>query len=618
MITVIYKNQKIQLDEKDSLGTGGEATVIKANNLAFKIYHVSSPEKILKLKDFISSNFDLPDNVARPFDLVYDLKSEPIGFTMPIAKKCKEMIHLSNKKYRTQEQIDTNSIIKVFSHVKETLEKIHSNNLVVGDFNDLNALFNQNFLSVFIDVDSYQFGKYPCPVGTDQFIDPNLYGVDLTKKPSFSKQTDWYSFAVMFFKSLLFVHPYGGTHKTHQTLYDRAQNKIIVFDKNVIYPKMGLNPNCLNDELLNFFETIFKKAKRIDIPSSKFKELENSFEACKSCGLFYHKDRQQCPDCHKLKPQQNVDISQIIITKNIDEDKCIVENIYQTEGAILFTKVIDKTIYVIELINSNTFLHKFSDQKVSTLLWKQNLKNVRYEIFKNYLLVGSENDLMIFEISANSITPVTKTVTFMFDNVPMFGCSENKIYRLSDSSLATGEILHKNLFESILMQTLENQTWFKVGNPDIGCGFFRIFKDYHYFIFSKKGRFELDLPVLDGKIIETEAEFSINTILLLRKTLYKGRTWSHYHIIDDEGKIIDTKSEESLNSELLRTLSGKILVGSSIVHPSDAGIVIEKHKQLTLKKETSNYISSNDRLFLYKDGMLAVSDRKIIFIKLIK
>lgn len=617
MKTVIYKQHQIQLDEKNSLGTGGEATVILHDKLAFKLYHTPSKERSEKLKDFLQLNTKLPDNVAFPIDLVFDTKSKVIGFTMPVANKCKEVINLSNKKYRSQEQITSNDIISVFKHMKTTLDEIHSNNLIIGDFNDLNVLFTTNFLSVFIDVDSFQFGKYPCQVGTDQFIDPSLYGIDLTKKPYFSKETDWYSFAVMLFKSLLFAHPYGGVHRTYQTLFDRAQQKITVFEKDVIYPKIAINPDTLSDDLLDYFHKVFKQGKRFDIPQSTLQNLE--FVPCNKCNNSFYKGRGQCPICFGVVVKPVIDISQIITKKQIDNDRCIADTLFFTEGIILFSKVLaDNRIVIVEYVSNQTNLHILDGKKTTLKLWNGHFRDTKYDFFKNYFVVCQEKDLLVFDISSKLLKPLAKTTTQTFDATSIFSCSETKLYRLTDKVLSICEVYNGALVENVSIQTLENQTWLDVGSNDLGIGYFRIFDQYHYFVFSPKGRFEINLTKQNGKIIETCAEFSKSTILFLQKTLYKGRTYSHYHIIDDQGQILESKSEESISSDLLKNLSGKSLVGTTIVHPSDAGIVLEKKQQMSLKKETSAYVDSNDKLSIYKDGILALSEHKATFLRLIK
>lgn len=620
--TLIFNKQRIQLDDKDSLGTGGEATVILHKNLALKIYHNPTPQRAKKLKDFIDLKLTLPDNVACPLDLVYDEKSNIVGFSMHVAKNCKEAVFLSNKKHRNQQQITPNEIITYFIHVLQTLKVLHPNKIFVGDLNDMNLLFNNLFLSVFIDVDSFQFGTYPCAVGTEQFLDPKLYGVDLSLKQYFSQETDWYSYAVMLFKCLLLTHPFGGTHNTLQTIVERAKNKISVFDSSVIYPKIAIKPETLSVELLDYFNKIFKLDQRIEMPMSLLDSHKNSFIKCNDCNNYYFKGRGKCPICFIPIVQPTVSIQQIVITQDIHDDSCICDIFFQTEGTILFSKVLDDNrIIIVEFNGTQTNLHIIKDNETKIehfKLWSGHTKDVQYDFFKNYFVLAVNDELQIFEVIHN-LQPVLKTTTSKYDGSLIFGCSSTKLYRLTDQTLLSSEVFGKNLADTVITQTLQNQTWFKVGKSGLGFCFFRVFNQYHYFVFSPKGRYEFALPKIEGKIIEVDAEISNTTVLFLVKSLHPdGRTYSHYFLIDDMGKVSDTFSTTSINSETMRNISGKTLAGSSIIHPTDVGIVIEKHKQLSLKKQTEKYVDSNDTTFLYKDGILVVSEYKVSFLRLIK
>lgn len=620
--TVIYKKKKITLDDSNALGTGGEATVILHGNEALKVYHNPSVARGKKLLDFIKLGVRLPDNVAAPLDLIYDTNSNIIGFSMPVAaKKCKEAICLSNKKIRLKEQINSNHVITFFEHNKKTTDIIHANGLIIGDNNDLNVLYTDNFLSVFIDVDSFQFGKYPCPVGTDQFIDPMLYGIDLSKKPYFSKETDWYSFAVMLFKSLLWAHPYGGTHDTLDSLVARAKQKVTVFDSGVIYPRVALKPETISQELLDYFHRVFKLGERPDLPVALLSSHKNSFIQCNKCNKFFYRGRGQCPMCFVPIVQPSISISPIATTHKIDEDKCLSENLFKTEGTILFSKIMkDKRIILVVFSGRQTDLHILHENdRVSTYkLWDGHVRNVKYGFFKDFLVIGRNDELMVFSVENTRLFAVAKTTTTTFDGTLMFGCSDEKLYRLTDQTLLSTEVFQGQLVDTVVTQTLQNQTWFEIGETGLGLSYFRVFEEYYYFVFSKKGRYEIQIPKLNGKLIEVVVEISVNTVLLLQKTLYNGRTYSHFYLIDEMGTILETKTEESINSELLKNLQGKCLIGSSVMHPTDAGVVIERHQQLTLKKETANYVDSSDALFIYKDGILVVSDHDVNFLRLIK
>jgi DNA-binding helix-hairpin-helix protein with protein kinase domain len=161
-MTTIKYNGKITLDPKTLLVSGGEANVFKHGNLAFKIYHNPTKLHESKLKSFINRRFKLPNNLAYPIDILNDLQGKFVGFSMRIANTTNEFMKLSNRKYRNVIDITAPEILKLFSHVKTTLDLIHHQGLVVGDLNELNLMFNTNMQSIFIDVDSYQFDQYPC------------------------------------------------------------------------------------------------------------------------------------------------------------------------------------------------------------------------------------------------------------------------------------------------------------------------------------------------------------------------------------------------------------------------------------------------------------------------
>ena len=613
---VIYRNKEVDLDNKFALGAGGEANVIKYGNLAFKIYHQITKERIEKLTSFLSQSFKLPTNVLAPKDIVYDSRNKAIGFTMDIARGCAEVLKLSNKVFRGKQRITTNDILKLFLHMRTTTEQIHQSNLVIGDYNDLNVLFNDDYDSVFIDVDSYQFEKYPCPVGTDQFLDPQLFGYDLSKNPSFSKETDYYAFAVMLFKCLLFVHPYGGIHNQYKNMFDRIKNNVTVFDKGVIYPKIGLPPDSLSDNFLNYFEQIFKKNKRTDLSVQMLQQLQGSFIECNKCGIYFSNTRGKCPGCQKTIIKPVIDLSQIVTTQTIDKIDCSMTPIFSNNGQILFVKVIEDRIIVINYNGTTTDLHEYKMNKEinSIELWNGYIRNLKFDFFDKYLVVGTGTELMIFEIQLHKKIPVTKTTTMMYKESSVFSCSQQCLYRLTDKAIMRTKVLYGNLVDEIVCSAMENQTYFQVGQYDLGLGFYRIYNKFQHFVFSEKGRYEIELDHLDGQLIEVDIRNSIVTTLLLRKVLYNGRTYSHIHLIDSLGKVLETRVEESINSELLRNIYGKELAGSNIIHPTDAGIVIEKHGNISLKTSTVDYVTSDSSLLLYEKGILIISENEIRYI----
>jgi len=617
---IVLCGQTIDLDQSKLLGSGGEANVIRHGKYAIKVYHKPTVDRIQKLTDFFKKGFNLPNNVFSPIEPVTSTKGKMIGFAMQAAtKKCPEFIHLYDTTFRSTQRISSVDIVKLFIHTKQTLDAIHQLGLVVGDFNDLNQLFDDTFSSIFIDVDSYQFDNYPCIVGTDSYIDPNLYGFDLTKKPSFSKQTDWYSFAVLLFRSLLFVHPYGGFYKKYKTLFARAQNNVWVFDSNVIKPKIGLHPETLSDELLSYFDAIFTKGQRLDLPLHLLQQ--QTFNECKVCGTQFSHTRGKCPQCQKVAPFKTVDVSSILTHKVIGNEKCETTTVFEVNGTILFVKVVAGIIVIVSYDDSSTVLDTIdtSGYKQRVVLWSGHRKDVKFDfMFPSCLVVGYDKTLILLHIGDSDAKEIVKTTTMTFLDEPIFGCSESHLYRLTPTMIMSSQ-LHRSgqLIEKGLVSAVANQTQFFVGQNQFGLGFYRVFSDYKFFTVSDiQGRHEVELDQLNGQMIDIDVKVSVNSLILLRKSLNKGRTYSHWHMINDKGQVVESKSEESINSELLRNIHGKELAGSNIIHSTDAGIAVEKHGNVSLKVSTAEIVNTGHRLMLYKHGLLAVSEKKIVYLVL--
>ncbi len=291
----------LKLNDKNLLGIGGEARVYRWRNLAVKILHPIDPKlagaeksrarkmraaKIEKIRDFPRN---LPPQVVAPMDLVTDRAGHPLGYTMPMVPGAEDLFLLSRRRWR--EGVFSNATVtELFREIHGVVGKIHSSGAVIGDLNDANILF-AGTRPWFIDADSMQFGRHLCTVAHERFLDPILYGADLTRGPVFTWDTDWYSFSVLLFSSLLYVHPYGGVHKVHKTLLRRAEARHSILRPDVNYPKAATPFSILPDDLLHWFEGLFDKKQRDLFPAGL---LEIAWNSC-SCGAEHA--RAACPLC---------------------------------------------------------------------------------------------------------------------------------------------------------------------------------------------------------------------------------------------------------------------------------------------------------------------------------
>ena len=149
---IFVEGKKVRLSPKDILGTGGEAQVFKWGNKAVKIFH--KPEsgwdrnrlalwqmmhriKLEKLRKFPQN---LPPNVISPLALAKCPGGEVVGYVMPKVSNAEAVYMLSQKRFR-QGGIDNAEVMEIFHDLGQSVEGLHTRNVIIGDFNDLNVLF---------------------------------------------------------------------------------------------------------------------------------------------------------------------------------------------------------------------------------------------------------------------------------------------------------------------------------------------------------------------------------------------------------------------------------------------------------------------------------------------
>lgn len=617
---VVVNGQRIKLDKRDVLGLGGEATIFKNKNKnqALKIYFDLTPGRLAKLEDLLKISPSLPGNVIAPLDLVFEARGQKIiGFTMKLLPPDWEIVaRLSNKNYRLRHNLSTKTVAQLFIGAHKTLFEIHAKGLVVGDLNDLNEVFQGQEI-LFIDVDSFQFDRYPCLVATEKFLDPNLYGKELSKKPYFKPENDWYSFAVLLFSSLLLVHPYGGVHPQLKQITQRAKQRITVFDQGVIYPKIGYSPEILSDELLEVFYQYFKKGWRGLFPLKELETYQDLLIECSSCKAFYPAQRNNCPNCTAKN---------IMIIKLISSVKgCQVETLIETSGRIIFFQILGSTLYALADEDGLTVL--YSKEPKRPVLRKELFRTIsgaHYEIMDGYLVISPEptkKELMVIDIKEARPKGVLRTTTELFaGRRAVFGTSRDYLYRIAGGVLMKGEIRNGELIERIVTQVIPEQTWFAVwpnSEPDKETlfGFSRSFQKYKWFLISSKNQFEIEISDLekDEELTDLSVRFSSDSLLLLRKARQAGQDFARLEVIGSSGEITSHRLKLT-DSELYNNIHSQAYKAGIILHPTDRGVVREKisDRTQTTFTATEQFVEEGDILYPYENGILVVKEDRVI------
>jgi hypothetical protein len=616
---IVLDGKKVRLDKRAVLGAGGEATVVKHKSWAVKIYHAPTPQHAAKLRDLVSLPHRLPPAVIAPELLAFDPHGrDVIGFAMrALAPAYTVAANLAHKRFRASHAISTADVAALFQNIHQTLGALHGAGFVVGDLNDLNLLFDGD-APAFIDVDSYQFGAHPCPVGTEAFLDPAHYGADLAAV-TFRPANDWYSFAVLLFKSLLLVHPYGGVHPTVKTLKARAQGRIPVFAAGVRIPKIARSPDLLSDDLMQMFARYFVEGWRGEFPAGLLHSFRGSLVTCPSCGEQYPRERGECPLC-------TVSLPVAPVRHRVVTDGCTVETLLAARGPVVFAKVVGGAVYAVAHEDGMAVFYEASQGEPPRRvpLFNQ-IPAARYDALTGHLVVAPDpasETLMVVNVAGETPQGTLQTTTRLFGGgAPVFGAGGSVVYRVAGGYLTRGEIRHGQLLERALTSVMENQTWLRVApGGDMALGYFRTFNTQQYFLVNDAGRHEIDLPPLPpGESLKaTDVLFGSSAALLVRHTRQAGVDYARLDEIGAGGEVVRSLRRKQSDAPAITTLGNQVYAAGVLLHPTDDGIVQERLHDGALRTfaATEPYIAAGDRLAGYRDGLLVVKSDRVLFLTL--
>lgn len=625
---ILLNNRVLELSTLPVLGSGGEGLVVRLprTKTVLKVYHQPTKARSDKLAFLLSQDWTaLKDTVAWPIEPVF--KKKPglsVGFTMPYFGKGVQPVGvLANKKARLNLGITNRHVTRLFLNGMETVKRIHPLRLI-GDFSDQNTLFgtalNGDLEMLFIDVDSWQTGRFPCPVGTEEYIDPVLYGQDLSNRPLFTEDNDWYSFAVLLFRSLLFVHPYGGVHNKFKALTARAEHKISVFDKDVIYPKIALHPDVVSDALLHAFHRIFTKGERFALSEKLLKDFGDSLVDCSGCGTLYPKERTDCPMCSA----KNITFIQkpVVVAKGVKATQ-----LFSTDGYIAYCDVLGDEVRVIVHDKGSATMHLVRANRTGKVLpLFIQPADAKYKLTDTLLAVnaGSEEKLDIYEIGSNGVKSLKTTVTeiLALNGRAAFSSTKNRLLRIINGSILAIEKGGLDILERRLRAGIPEQTWFVANGEHPGYqlfGFDQILTEQRYWYFLDGMTFEPKIPALEigESLIDISVKFSSGSILLRRKTQLHGADYLRVEIVDNDGKLIHS-TRDLLQDVPVSTMHGQTYSGGVLLHATDAGIVQEKVSDRTFKTfdQTAPFVADGNTLLKFGKGVLVVSENTVTLLEL--
>ena len=301
-------SRTVNLRPTDVIGKGGEADIYRKGGEAYKFFKTPShpdlagfPDLQRETKGRIAEHQrklpsfpkNLPSHVTVPGELIRDRSGQIAGYVMNFIDDTEVLFRYGERGFREQ-GISDDTMRSILIDLYKTVEGIHKHrdNVVIGDFNDLNVLVKGTGAHI-IDADSMQFGIFPARMFTIKFVDPLICDPKASSpimvRPH-SSDTDWYAYLIMLMQSFLYVGPYGGVYRPGDKKkiipHDaRSLKRITVFEPEVIYPRPARHYKILPDDLLHYFEQVFKKDKRGVPPLSLVENLR--FTTCAKCGVLH-------------------------------------------------------------------------------------------------------------------------------------------------------------------------------------------------------------------------------------------------------------------------------------------------------------------------------------------
>lgn len=251
---------KVTITDQDYLAQGGEASVYVKDRLAFKIY--LDPNKMIPVDKIKELELIQADNVLKPKHILYD-GNTPVGYAMDFKKNTHAICKLFTKAFKQRNNISNEDVTSIVEKLQETIEAIHAAKCLVVDLNELNILVNSKFeIPYFIDVDSYQTPSYRATAIMDSIRD------HFVKNNKWTRDSDWFSFAVIAFQLWIGIHPYKGSHPDYKPNEwpKRMDDGVSIFDKKSSIPSVCNDFSVIPKSHLAWFKEIFLSNKRCSPP----------------------------------------------------------------------------------------------------------------------------------------------------------------------------------------------------------------------------------------------------------------------------------------------------------------------------------------------------------------
>ena len=292
-----------RLEQFPELASGGEAVIREYDpKTVMKVFHakVDIAKKERKVKFFMPMKSKLPQNAICPIEDV-TVNGSFEAYLMRKLVDAEDLHMLTKPKYLATAGLSNKDVLEIITKLGLDLGKLHALGIIIGDISDYNFLMNGKCVYI-IEADSWGVeGKFTPDAYTELFTCPDSYAPDGTIR--FSKENEYYNFAVLAFNMLTKIHPFGGTYLPERSLSipERMKRKISVlgaYKKDIKIPKIIGSWEWMSPQLKKDFVDIFEHGKKIDI-TPDLVELFNNMKYCSTHNIYYYSKYSECPLCNE-------------------------------------------------------------------------------------------------------------------------------------------------------------------------------------------------------------------------------------------------------------------------------------------------------------------------------
>ncbi|UQA59640.1 hypothetical protein [Polyangium aurulentum] len=579
---VYLRGKKVRVSPRASIGKGGEADIFDlGGGVALKLWKgpdhpdfAGAPEEAqgararlaIAQEKLPAFPRNLPERVVAPIDLATDKAGRTLlGYTMPLVAGAEVLLRLGEPAARRAAGGETAA--RLLGDLLQTVSAVHRAGAVIGDFNDLNVLVRGTEARI-VDADSFQFGRFPCTVFTERFLDPLLCDASAARPAPvrpFGEGSDWYAFAVMAMTTLLCVGPYGGVFRPKDPARRipesaRPLHRITVFHPEVRYPKPAIPYGLLPDDLLQAFSAVFERDMRRPFPLALLEELR--WTRCLSCGAEHA--RLRCPSCDKGIAREVTEIRGHVTATRV----------FSTTGVIVAAGLVD---------DAPAFVYHeggaYRREDGAVVLRGPLDARLHFAIQGRRTVVARGE--RVFVIEDGRI--LEELCVDVHDNRP--GVAVNSRYRyhvhggrlLRRAARAGGGTLSALAGEpdEAVGEVLAGQTRIWAGER-LGLGFYRAGGLSVAFVWGadRRGIKETErLPWPGGQIVEATASLDDDRAWFFLAHERAGRIRHLCTVIGADGALLGVAEADAGDGSWLGTIAGKQAIGGALLSPTDHGIV---------------------------------------------